>query len=205
MSSRSRTVEFDQVKSRPGGRSVRVREAVIQAVRQELAEKGYNGLTHRGVAAAAGVDHATIYRRWPTRPRLVADTVLDAANGFVPVPDTGGLAGDLRAYMNGVVAMLDDPVVKPLLLALFAASMEGDEDVQNYLADIWSQRFANAYVMIDRAIERGEVSPAIERERFIEALVAPVWFRAFVRRKPMDEAFTRLAVRDLMLLAQHVE
>ncbi|PQZ47695.1 TetR family transcriptional regulator [Ochrobactrum sp. MYb15] len=197
MSTRPKAAEFDQVKSRRGGRSSRVREAVMEAVRKELEIKGYNGISHRGVAAAAGVDHVTIYRRWPTRARLVVDMVLDIADGFVPVPDTGTLDGDLRAYMAHIIAMLADPAAMPLLRALFAASMEGDEDVRTSLAEIWNERFTNAYIMIDRAIERREVKPTIERERVLEALVSPIWFRTFVRRAPLDEKFMNLVIGDI--------
>ncbi|RRY18949.1 TetR family transcriptional regulator [Brucella anthropi] len=198
MSTRPKVAEFDQVKSRRGGRSGRVREAVMEAVKKELEIKGYNGISHRGVAAAAEVDHVTVYRRWPTRARLVVDMVLDVADGFVPVPDTGTLDGDLQAYMARIIAMLADPAVMPLLQALFAASMEGDQDIRTSLSEIWNERFTNAYIMIDRAIERREVKPTIERERVLEAIISPIWFRTFVRRAPLDEKFTGLVIRDVM-------
>ncbi|WP_435657064.1 TetR-like C-terminal domain-containing protein [Brucella pituitosa] len=147
--------------------------------------------------------HAAVFRELRAaikalpRTILVFDMVLDIADGFVPVPDTGTLDGDLRAYMAHIIAMLADPAVMSLLRALFAASMEGDEDVRTSLAEIWNERFTNAYIMIDRAIERREVKSTIERERVLEALVSPIWFRTFVRRAPLDEKFMNLVIGDI--------
>ncbi|RYZ79197.1 MAG: TetR family transcriptional regulator, partial [Proteobacteria bacterium] len=59
------------------GRNARVRQSVVEAVLRILQEQGYGSLSHRSVAALAGVDSATVYRRWPTRPRLVADMLID--------------------------------------------------------------------------------------------------------------------------------
>src|SRR5262245_27064398 len=80
---------------RPGGRATRIRAQVLDAVRAELGEHGYDGLTMDAVAARAGVHRATVYRRWSDVGGLLAD-VLDAASddGWQP-PDTASLRGDL--------------------------------------------------------------------------------------------------------------
>src|SRR6516162_9222771 len=89
-------IELDGVRARTGGRSARVREAVLSAVREELMDGGYAALSHIVVARRAGVDPATVYRRWPTRSRLAVDAIIELAENAVPVPDTGRLASDLR-------------------------------------------------------------------------------------------------------------
>lgn len=192
---------FDKVKARQGGRSGRVRAAVMQAVRTELAQKGYNGISHRAVASVAGVDHVTVYRRWPTRARLVADMALEIADTAVPVPDTGRIEGDLRAYLENIVHLLTDPGIRPLMQAFVAASIEGDEEVGAVLSEIWNARFTGAYPMLDRAVERGEIPSTMERELLVEALVAPAWFRVFVRQAPLDADFLSRSVRKTMDLA----
>ena len=61
---------------RPGGRSARVQDAVAQAALTQLLDVGYQGLTIRGVAQAAGVAETTVYRRWPTINHLTAAALL---------------------------------------------------------------------------------------------------------------------------------
>ena len=70
---------LDSVQDRPGGRSERVRSAVLTAAREELLEGGWDSFSHRAIAKRAGVDPATVYRRWPTRPRLAVDALLELA------------------------------------------------------------------------------------------------------------------------------
>ena len=80
---------------RPGGRTARVRAAVIAATLAELAERGYSGVSLDGVAARAEVHKTTIYRRWRAKETLVLDAMLEQAGQTVAIPDTGSLRGDL--------------------------------------------------------------------------------------------------------------
>ena len=91
---------------RPGGRTARTRTQVLDAVRAELGEHGYDGLTMDAVAARAGVHRATVYRRWGDTGGLLAD-VLDAAgdDDWQP-PDTGSLEGDLAGLNHEIQAAL---------------------------------------------------------------------------------------------------
>src|SRR6266481_5757247 len=53
------------------GRSERVVKSVLEAAVVELAESGYSAFRIEQVAAKAGVNKTTIYRRWPTKTELV--------------------------------------------------------------------------------------------------------------------------------------
>src|SRR5205807_1152617 len=65
----------------------------------------YADLTMSGVAAAAGVSTATLYRRWSSKLELVID-VLRARADEREVPETGSLYGDLHAVVDGMVEVL---------------------------------------------------------------------------------------------------
>ena len=52
------------VRSRPGGRSRRVRRAVLDAVVELLEEGGARAVTIAEVAKRSGVNASSIYRRW---------------------------------------------------------------------------------------------------------------------------------------------
>ena len=57
--------------SRVGGRSARVVADVLRTTLEIIGEHGFAGLRVEDVAARAGVNKTTIYRRWPTRGDLV--------------------------------------------------------------------------------------------------------------------------------------
>lgn len=167
---------LDRVRRRPGGRSARTRARVLDAARLELLDGGYAALPHRAVAGRAGVDPATVYRRWPTRPRLAADALLHIA--AEAVPDTGRLESDLEAFGLSVAGALADPRIPRLFHALSAAAAEADTDLRETLRAFWEARFAGAEVMVARGVQRGELPAGADARATIEQLVAPVYFRA---------------------------
>jgi AcrR family transcriptional regulator len=58
--------------------------------------RGYRAVTMVGIARRVKRARASIYRRWPSKPHLVADCILTTM-GASPAPDTGVLRKDLRA------------------------------------------------------------------------------------------------------------
>ncbi len=109
------------------------------------------------MAQRAGVDPATVYRRWPTRARLVTDALLEFASEAVPVPDTGTVEGDLTTFLGDVVRSLAHPTWRAYLRALSAAAADAEADLRQVVRTFWETRFAGAEAMIVRACERGEL------------------------------------------------
>ncbi|SCF71331.1 transcriptional regulator, TetR family [Streptomyces sp. Ncost-T6T-2b] len=99
---------------RPGGRTARVREAVLRAAGDALVEHGFDGLDLADVARRAEVGKTTVYRRWSSPAGLVADLLTDMAEQSLPRTDAGSLAEDLRANARLVVRTLTDPRQGPL-------------------------------------------------------------------------------------------
>lgn len=193
----TRGQSLDQVKRRPGGRSARTRAQVLRAVHAELLDGGYHALSHRSVARRAGVDPATVYRRWPTRSQLATDALLESAGNVAAVPDTGSLPGDLNEFLQSVVAALNSPGARRLFQAF--ASIGADDDVGGIVKQFWQRRMSDAVVMIDRSVDRGEVAAGVERNAAIELLVAPVYFRLLVIGEPIDPEFVARGVRNVLV------
>src|SRR5882757_5649550 len=107
---------------RPGGRTARVREAVLRAAGDALAEQGFAHLDLADVARRAEVGKTTVYRRWGSVTGLVADLLADMAEQSLPRTDTGTLRGDLRANARLVRHTLADPRQGALFRAVIAAA-----------------------------------------------------------------------------------
>jgi AcrR family transcriptional regulator len=173
---------------RPGGRSARASEAILSATVAELAEVGFAALTLDRVASRAGVHRATVYRRWASKDGLVADAVIAAAARDVPQPDTGSLRGDLRELTHAIVANLNSPVSQALLRTMVSESgrVPGIDAVA---AAFWERRFALATIVIERGVERGELSAETDPLFFIETLIAPLFLRVLVTAQPLTTDF----------------
>jgi len=94
---------------RPGGRTSRVRAAVLRAAGDVLAEDGFARLDMADVARRAEVGKTTVYRRSGSVTGLVADLLSDMAELPVSRTETGSVLGDLRANAVLVRWTLADP------------------------------------------------------------------------------------------------
>jgi AcrR family transcriptional regulator len=182
------------VRRRPGGRSARIRAAVLQATAEVLAKRGYGRLSVDEVADRAGVHKTTIYRRWATKPDLVLDALLSRSDTVIELPDTGDLESDLLVFLRSVAANLASPLGGGLVVATVRTSAEAPEPA-SLRHRFWDERFERARARLERAKENGELPPDIDTALVVETLVSPIFFRTFVRGETVDDEFLRSLVR----------
>ncbi|WP_406278410.1 TetR/AcrR family transcriptional regulator [Embleya sp. NBC_00896] len=173
--------------ARPGGRTARTRDAVRRATLGELADKGFDGLTVEAVAARSGVHKTTVYRRWRNAAGLAADALDLAADEPWPVPDTGTIRGDLRAITELVRTGFADPDQGPTARALVSAAVH-DPTTAAALRGFLIGRLAQAEPVVERAVERGELPVGTNPGEVLRSAVAPVYYRLFITREPVDAA-----------------
>lgn len=184
--------------TRPGGRSARVRDAVLAATAAELSERGFADLSLSRVAQRAGVAATTVQRRWGTRARLVVDMFDDNAVTAVPDPHQETLAEDLRAFGEMVAAALGVREIQTMLRGMFSLPPEELAPIQEAY---WSARFAVAQAIVDRAIQRGELPEGTHGWDVLERLLAPIWMRRLITGLPVDAGVLDRFVEDTLRLA----
>lgn len=182
---------------RPGGRSARVRAASIAATLAELAEHGYPALSLERVARRAGVNKTSLYRRWGSREELVLEAMLDRAGENISVPDTGSLREDLLELARTAAANAATPEVAAMARAV-AAQAPHDAKLAAANQRFWTERLALDAVIVERAIERGEVAPGIRPVQVIESLLGPIHLRLLLTGEPISDDFIA-AIVDLVL------
>ncbi|MFI2372311.1 TetR/AcrR family transcriptional regulator C-terminal ligand-binding domain-containing protein [Streptomyces sp. NPDC018833] len=172
---------------RPGGRTARTRTAVRDAVLTGLGEYGYPGLTVDYVAERSGVHKTTLYRRWGGLEELLADALDLAGEDSWTPPDTGSLEGDLHALAREVAESLDDPAAAAAPAAFIAAAFRSERAAQALHA-FYAERFRRSAAVVERAIARGEAPAATDAGDVVRAVSAPLFFRLFISREPVDRA-----------------
>jgi AcrR family transcriptional regulator len=173
------------VRRRTGGRSARVREAVLKATLHAVAEHGADAVSISEIARQAEVHETSIYRRWPTKEHLLLDALLDYSEAKLPIPNTGTLRDDLVAFATAVTAYLDSPLGRTLARSMAIA---GDDDaLAAGRAQFWKSRLDLASAMIARAKDRGEVPTDLDAATALELVIAPLHFRALLTRQSTDE------------------
>ncbi|MEK2490235.1 TetR/AcrR family transcriptional regulator [Kitasatospora purpeofusca] len=174
----------DPIRRRPGGRAARVREAVLTAALDVLAEEGVAGLSIAAVAARAGVNETTVYRRWGSREKLVLDAMITGSTEGIPVPDTGDVRTDLAAFARALADYLATPTGRGVARA--AALSSEDAELAEAWHAFWRSRLDQAGVIVDRAVERGELPAGTEAALALELLCAPIQTRALLGHRPIE-------------------
>ncbi|HEY9373806.1 TetR/AcrR family transcriptional regulator [Streptomyces sp.] len=172
---------------RPGGRTARTRAAVRDAVLTGLAEHGYPGLTVEYVSEHSGVHKTTLYRRWGTLEGLVADALDLAGEDDWTPPDTGSLAGDLRALAREVSESFADPAAAAAPTAFVGAAFQSPRAAEALHA-FYTERFRRCEPVVERAVDRGEAPPGTDAGAVVRAVSAPLFLRLFITREPVDTA-----------------
>jgi AcrR family transcriptional regulator len=172
-----------ETRSRPGGRSARVREAVLRATLSLLTEKGFDGFSIAEVASRAGVHETSIYRRWKTKNVLALEASLHFARSALPIPDTGSLRSDLVAVVKRLLSVMLSPEGQTVL----ALGVSQHPHVVAARRDFWRWRNDALRPIFDRALERGEFPRDADPARFFETLVAPLYMRQFATGEPLED------------------
>jgi AcrR family transcriptional regulator len=183
-------------RSRPGGRSARVRQSVLDATLTLLVERGLDRVTVAGIAERADVHETSIRRRWRTRENLICDALLNYSEVHLPIPDTGSLREDLAVFASELATYLTTPLGRALLYAI--ATTGQDPAIAEARVAFWETRYELANAMIERAVARGELPATVDSRLALEALIAPLNFRALLTGEAPDGDLPR-RLADLVL------
>lgn len=177
---------------RPGGRTARVRAAVLEAAGDLLAEHGFARLDLAEVAARAEVGKTTVYRRWRTPAGLTADLLVDMAEQSLPRADTGSLRGDLEANARLVAKTLTDPRQSRLFRAVIAAA-SFDDAAAVALRRFYDARLTEWSPCVAEAIDRGEAPPGTDPRAVLTAVSGPLYYRLLASGDQIDDQAVRVA------------
>jgi AcrR family transcriptional regulator len=184
---------------RLGGRSERVVRDVTRATVSELARVGYAGLRVEDVAAQAGVNKTTIYRRWPNKADLV-DATLRALKGVnEEAPDLGALRLDLLALLHesiGRASTCEGQTIHRVI------TLEMDHpEVANIARALRAEYMAPWTSVIRRAMNRGEIPEGCDATLMAEMIMGPV-FSKLRLREPIDDDFLAAVVNLVVVGAK---
>jgi AcrR family transcriptional regulator len=145
---------------------------VLDATVEELEQRGAARLSVAAVAARSGANASTIYRRWRTVDRLVFDALLDRVDTAVPIPDRGSFPLDVRALLASLAAFYATPLGRAI--GRLAMAPSDDEVAERVRLALWSARVDAVAVVVQRAIERGELGPDTDVEVAVQLLLGPL-------------------------------
>ncbi|MFF8321665.1 TetR/AcrR family transcriptional regulator [Streptomyces bobili] len=160
---------------RPGGRTARVRAAVLRAAGDVLVEEGFDRLDLADVARRAEVGKTTVYRRWGSVTGLVADLLADMAETSSPREETGAVLTDLLANAGLVQRTLADVRQGALFRAVIAAAA-CDARTAQALRRFYEVRVAEWAPCVEQGVARGELPVGTDAGAVVRAVSAPLYY-----------------------------
>lgn len=165
-----------------------VTEALTKAFFEEWAQTGYGALSLERVAKRAGVGKAALYRRWSSKHEMALKLIRQVGLNLTPIPDTGALEEDLRQTLLSLRRTLRHSLIRRILPDLHAEMARSSALSDEIRATLQQERRARAKVIVERAIERGELPKGTDHDLANDALASILYWRIVVTGGRVDRA-----------------
>ena len=177
---------------RPGGRSARVVQSILEAAALEFGEHGYEQFRMDRVAQRAVINKTTLYRRWPTKIALLDALVRNLDTFPTQLPDTGGFERDLLTLLRAFVSHPRSPMQQCMCRLVF---LDVDHpEVMALARQLAEERHKALEIIAKRAKARGELPKRCNTRLVTELCMAPVARKLFLFKEPVSDAFLRQVV-----------
>jgi AcrR family transcriptional regulator len=138
--------------------SVDRRQELVASAYQQIAQHGFEGLRTRDIAAAAGVNVATLHYYFPTKEALIGDVLKHAMGRFrTAMPGAGTPADQLRTHFAGIRRLVrEEPELFAVMgeLALRSTRDPAIRTLYQQTTDIWR---ATVRGLLNKAVADGSL------------------------------------------------
>lgn len=170
-------------------RSEDVERAILSAASALLLERGLEAMTIEEVAARAGVGKASIYRRWSTKGSLALDAFLVDYLAQQPIVDTGVLEDDLREGLSSWSAAVVGTDMGRALVGIVAEARNDEDLARDWIDRVMAPARERYRVMLDRAIDRGEIPTGSDVDVLMDLLYGAAYHRLLQGHLPINAVF----------------
>jgi AcrR family transcriptional regulator len=180
-------------------RSETARKAILDAAAELVLARGLGAVSMDAMAERAGVSKATIYRWWPTKETLALDALYHEWDAVLPhPPQTGSLRGDLLSHLRPWVQVIGQRPYARVIAALVTKAQTDPAFAEHYREHFLEPRRDHARAILQRAVERGEISAHANLEAAVDLVYGPFYHRLLQGHGPLDDRFTRDVVEILV-------
>ena len=159
---------------------------ILQAVLDELSDRGYGALTIESAARRAGVGKATIYRHWPDKIALIADAFKLLQRQRDPEMITGTPREKLERALRHVADVVTDSPFSACLPALIEGA-ERDRAVRRFHHQFQAEARKPTIALIAEGVATGDFPPGADPELAVFALLGAIFFCRLMTNTPFPE------------------
>ncbi|MFT3796917.1 TetR/AcrR family transcriptional regulator C-terminal ligand-binding domain-containing protein [Microbacterium sp.] len=164
-------------------RNTDIDAAIMRAMAELIAERGYSRVTVDDVVARAGTNKPAFYRRFRDLADIVP-RILAARHGRDDDIDTGALVTDLREVQRRQQQLFTDPVVTRGFAGWIGELSVHSERMRPFVEGYLAPRRAYTCVILGRAVMRGEIAPGADPAWIADLLTGPLLMRVVMPGLP---------------------
>jgi AcrR family transcriptional regulator len=144
----------------PRARKQDRQEALVQAAFNQIAERGFEGLRTREVAAGVGLNIATLHYYFPTKEALIRGVVAHAMDRFrSTLAPHGSPADQLRNHLRAVRKLLRDEPEVGAVMGELALRSARDPALARIMGDAYQAWHKTLRGLLQRAARDGYLVP----------------------------------------------
>jgi AcrR family transcriptional regulator len=149
------------------------RTSLVLAAYRQIAERGFEGLRTREVAAEVGVNIATLHYYFPTKEKLIEAVVEHAMERFRSTLEPHGSSADqLRNYLRAVRRLVqEEPQLGTVMgeLVLRSARDPALAGIIDQMYKVWHRTVRG---LLKRAAKEGHMRPDLDSDEVAAIIVA---------------------------------
>ena len=173
------------------------RHALILAAYQRIAEKGFEGLRTRDVAAQVGIHSATLHHYFPTKEALIQGVIDYAVQRLIQATITsqGSAHEQLSSYLERLQHQMDIEPALFLVLAEFTLRARRDETLHRLLQKNQAGQRAFFVKILQTGIREGTWDQQLDAEA--TALAISCFLQGVGSRLPLPQEEISSALEQL--------
>jgi AcrR family transcriptional regulator len=182
--------------------------AIMSAALELFIDNGIAGMSIEQVAKRAGVGKPTVYRRWATKERLVADAIEADVGSDLEWPTREEIAAIsprvfVKRNIEAAARTAADPKFRALVAQIYGSAVTHPVLMQTYWDHYILPRRTLAIAMLERAQEEGAVAADADPDVLVDMLAGAVTYRVLQPDPPTVRQMKRyleVAYRQVGLL-----
>jgi AcrR family transcriptional regulator len=182
--------------SRGRPRDPAINSAILTAALDLFVANGIAGMSIEQVAKRAGVGKPTIYRRWSSKERLVADAIATHVGTDIQWPTRDEIDAVppqelVRRNVAAAARTAADPQFRALVAQIYGSAVTHPLLMQTYWTHYIQPRRRIVIAMLERAQAAGTVAKDADLEVLIDMLAGGVTYRVLQPNPPTARQMKR--------------
>ncbi|MFI9409803.1 TetR/AcrR family transcriptional regulator [Nocardia gamkensis] len=174
-------------------RSEDTRRAILRAALELCARDGYQDLTIKAIADAAGAGRQTVYRWWPDKASVLMEALVGLAEENLALlvrAESADVLAEVESLLTATYELARE-LTGQALVGLMADAQRDPVLSKRLQETVIGPRRATLRTLLRRGVDNGEFTEVVPLDLVVDFAFGAMWYRLLSRHAPVDGALAR--------------